>query len=430
MICINKKITAIIVISIIILATSLVTAGETNTNDKILENNEKLIENRKAVVVGIADYPGTVNDLQYTDDDARGIKETLISGGWLEDDITLLIDDQGTKSTIVNKLNNMASGTGPDSISLFFFSGHGTQTYQGEAICCYDNDLYDSELNGILDNFQGRVVVIIDACHSGGMAPDGGTIDVELFVKNFIETIGNENRVILMACAADEYSYETSELKSGVFSYFVIKGLQGYADQSPYGNGDGVITAEETFAYAEPKTTNYMNTQHPQLYDGYPSIDVPVIGGVVIDGVKVTINMYKIKKQDDIEWLGGEAEWYYTLRVFSQYVSFTTTKSDGTNDEWIPNEDHEVEVIDSTVDLQIKLMEEDFSILEGFNILHTSSPIIKRSFTHVISRRSFLIRRAHFSRLLEIVEFLASRMLQILVLLRFFIFLPLSRYSE
>ena len=58
-------------------------------------------------------------------------------------------------------------------MSLFFFSGHGTQDGSGEAICCYDSDMYDTELNDILDNFNGKVVVIIDACHSGGMGPDG-----------------------------------------------------------------------------------------------------------------------------------------------------------------------------------------------------------------------------------------------------------------
>ena len=332
-----------------------------NLEDDSLISTEFLGAGRKALVVGIADYPGSGNDLQYTDDDARGMKSVLTANGWNENDITLLIDDAGTESAITNNLNDIASGTTANSISLFFFSGHGTQDYNGEAICCYNSNLYDYELNDILDDFNGKVVVIIDACHSGGMGPDGQGFNQDLFITNFISILGagNENRVILMACAADEYSYETSELQSGVFSYFVIEGLQGHADQE--GNNDGITTAEETFDYAKPKTTSYMPQQHPKIYDGDSSREVPIIGGGVSSDIKVTVNIYQVIEQDSIEgWPWDDPDWYYALRVFSQDVAFITTETGPENQKtWTPNKNYVVEVIDSEVEIQIKLMEDD-----------------------------------------------------------------------
>lgn len=357
---------------VIILLMVLGSFGAVGTNLNPSDNNEFSPTNcregfRKALIVGIADYPGG-GDLQYTDDDAIEIKEVLESNGWDEGDITLFIDDEGTKSGITEELNDIADTTNANSISLFFFSGHGTQDGQGEALCCYGTGsssyLYDFELNDILDNFNGKVVVIIDSCHSGGMEPPDFGNETEFntseYINNFIETLGagNENRVILMACAADEYSYETSELQNGVFSFFIIEGLWGLADEE--GDGNGIITAEETFSYAEPKTTDYEPRQHPKKYDGDTSTVVPIIGGAIIEGIDLTFTMYKINQLDEIDPLPfDEADWYYNLRLFTQDGNYVFTKSTENKDTWTPNKEYIVEVIDSTVEIQIKLMEDD-----------------------------------------------------------------------
>ncbi len=233
------------------------------------------LASQKAVIVGGG------NGLYYADDDAINMKELLIANGWSANSITLLLNSQATKNAITTALNNMASVSTGSSISIFFFSGHGTSDENGEALCCYDSYLYDYEFNSILDNFNGRVVAVLDSCYSGGMPPSAVTsIVVDEFITNFIEGAtsgrGNINRVILMACAQNEYSYETGELESGVFSYFLREGLNGPADEQ--GNNDGTFTAEETFNYAQPKTTQYESSQHPQIFDGDPYEDVPIIG--------------------------------------------------------------------------------------------------------------------------------------------------------
>jgi len=257
------------------------------------ENNQKIEVfssggYQKALCCGISDYPGG-GDLIWTDEDAIEIRQALIDGGWVGNDIELFLDDQASKTAIVNKLNSIASQTNAGSISVFQFSGHGIQTYdEDEALCCYDSFLYDYELATVLDNFNGRVVCIIDTCHSGGMGPDGNESDFNAtqFAQNFVETLGNgdENRVILMACAADESSYESAQLENGVFSYYCIEGLYGPADL----NSDAKITAEELFNYAKPKAyqfvhNNYAREMNPQIYDGETGVDVKLIGAEIIE---------------------------------------------------------------------------------------------------------------------------------------------------
>jgi hypothetical protein len=60
-----------------------------------------------------------------------------------------------------------------------------------------------------------------------------------------------------MGSCEDELSY------SGGFAPYLIDGLRGYADS----NRDGIVTAEEAFAYAQPRSNQ---EQHPTIYDGYP----------------------------------------------------------------------------------------------------------------------------------------------------------------
>ena len=58
-------------------------------------------------------------------------------------------------------------------------------------------------------------------------------------------------------------SCEDEEAVSGGFSPYLIDGLRGYADS----NGDGIVTAEEAFVYAELRRFSF---QTPTIYDGYP----------------------------------------------------------------------------------------------------------------------------------------------------------------
>jgi hypothetical protein len=58
-------------------------------------------------------------------------------------------------------------------------------------------------------------------------------------------------------------SCEDQEAISGGFAPYLIDALRGYADS----NGDGNVTAEEAFNYAQPRSAPQQN---PTIYDGYP----------------------------------------------------------------------------------------------------------------------------------------------------------------
>ncbi len=82
-----------------------------------------------AVVVGVSDYPGDNNDLDYCDDDATDVKNMLQTRFNVPNNhITTLIDGEATPAAISNAIEVFASIMDGDDYLLFFFSGHGSHS--------------------------------------------------------------------------------------------------------------------------------------------------------------------------------------------------------------------------------------------------------------------------------------------------------------
>ena len=94
---------------------------------------------------------------------------------------------------------------------------------------------------------SNNVCLIVDSCYAGGFNDHW----------KLLKSAPEQNRVILMGSCEDELSY------SGGFAPYLIDGLRGYADT----NGDGIVTAEEAFNYAQPRS---VPQQTSTIYDGYP----------------------------------------------------------------------------------------------------------------------------------------------------------------
>jgi hypothetical protein len=228
------------------------------------------VYNKMAVVIGIADYRGKSNDLQYTDDDAVDMYNYLISRNWPASNIKLLLDKQATANKIMNAIDWMAQYEKSDTECVFFYSGHGG-TYSG-GIDTYDpngvdegiisHDLYiilDDTLASKFATYDtNKLAFMFDSCHSGGMDDLIG---------------GKSGRVMSAPCLATQYSYDgTSSMQNGVWTYFLMAGLAKYH------------TVEEAHTYAASNTNddfvgednapdwvkvNYGPTMTPVMVDSY-----------------------------------------------------------------------------------------------------------------------------------------------------------------
>jgi hypothetical protein len=215
---------------------------------------EKLEGSKYAVVIGISDYYGTANDIQYADDDALDMLNALTTMyGFARQNIRLLISDyetnNATRTKIIEAIKwlNYTANSGDEVV--FFYSGHGARGKANdgdkelvdEAIvpyeCTADSLIWDGELAKMFSGFKtSRIIFIFDSCYAGGMTDLSG-----------------DGRVIAMACSESGLSYEFSTLGNGQFTYyFVDQGiLSGKADIYDHIEGQPDVTVEEAFDYAK-----------------------------------------------------------------------------------------------------------------------------------------------------------------------------------
>ncbi|TFF88432.1 MAG: hypothetical protein EU548_08880, partial [Promethearchaeota archaeon] len=103
------------------------TFGQINNKEVLVEKALDLIEkNAYAILVGISDYPGSENDLNYCDDDVFAVYDMLINDyNFKPSNIIILTDSEATKNGITNAFNLIESQIQPDDLFYFYYSGHG-----------------------------------------------------------------------------------------------------------------------------------------------------------------------------------------------------------------------------------------------------------------------------------------------------------------
>ena len=130
---------------------------------------------KKAICIGINNYPGMFNDLKGCVNDANDWAELLTEFGF---DVSVLLDEQGTRENIKAALRDLVSSLSLGDYGVFTYSGHGTYNRDSsgdesdsydEALYVYDGILLDDELREILDdlNAQASLVFVSDSCYSG-----------------------------------------------------------------------------------------------------------------------------------------------------------------------------------------------------------------------------------------------------------------------
>lgn len=143
-------------------------------------------QDKKAVLVGINKYPGA--PLNGCVNDANDIRSFIkVNYKFTDAEIVLLLDGDATTEKITNALNWLVADTKPDSIRLFWYSGHGAE-YAGsdvsqqpdgknQVICPVDfdwseqhmikdvqfNQLFRTMPNGVIFNWGS------DSCHAGDL---------------------------------------------------------------------------------------------------------------------------------------------------------------------------------------------------------------------------------------------------------------------
>jgi hypothetical protein len=163
--------------------------------------------NKYALVIGISDYEGTQNDLDYCDDDAEDWKAFLQGEGY---SVTILKDTQATAANIQSELIDLLDDEDADDYVVFCYSGHG-YNYPGHGSSIVTTDLYymtHGYFEAYFDTAESQhIYFAFDACQIGGF-------------QGLIEA----GRVGAFASNARSSSDGDESMENGVFTYYQMEG--------------------------------------------------------------------------------------------------------------------------------------------------------------------------------------------------------------
>lgn len=214
------------------------------------------------VSVGIADYPGTSNDLVLPAKDAKTITRLYSKNSGIT--YCQLLDDQATIANIISAIEQTFSSASANDIVVLFYSGHG---YPG-GFCAYDGNIsYTKIKTAMAKNSSRNKMIFADACFSGKMRQTSRTsATTSSATKDF-------NVMLFLSSRDNETSIERPSMKNGFFTTYLINALRGHADT----NRDRTITAKELFDHVHDGVIHLSNDkQHPVMYGKF-SDNMPVM---------------------------------------------------------------------------------------------------------------------------------------------------------
>lgn len=202
------------------------------------------------VSVGIADYPGTHNDLTLPVKDAETIQWIYQKNNRAE--TVLLTNAKATRANVIKQMKQLFSKAESNDIIVLFFSGHG---YKG-GFMGYDTGISYHDIRKVMATSRSKnKMIFADACFSGGIR---GNKKGEAS-----SSLSSLEVMLFLSSRNDEPSIERRSMKNGFFTTCLQRGLRGGADF----NKDRVITAKELFDFVSKGVKELSNDkQHPVMW--------------------------------------------------------------------------------------------------------------------------------------------------------------------
>lgn len=199
------------------------------------------------VSVGVADYPGTNNDLRISDNDAKTIANVFMATK--EAYVDVLVNEEATQSAVLSSMHTLFTDANSNDAVILYFSGHGTPG----TLMCYDGSLNYLHIFKMLKGCKAsRKIIIADACYSGKMRT----------AKRYTDDYSSQSIMLFLSSRTNEQSKETP-YQNSLFTIFLERGLRGGADI----NENRIITARELFDFVHQGVVEVSaGKQHPVMW--------------------------------------------------------------------------------------------------------------------------------------------------------------------
>ncbi len=245
-----------------------------------------------AVVIGVEDYTD-VPDVPFAKRDARAFETWAMSTrGIPEARVRRLLDARAYEITAA--LDEAGKAVGKGGRVWVYFAGHGAMDPGGTQRLLLGRDAATDP--GVFARFAvsvddvrrlagaggGEVLMVLDACYNGGGRAGEGSLTAG---KRFAVPMGlltpTVGSVEWAATGPKEMSGPLPAAEQGLFTYFAVGALRGWADGEVDGKRDGTVTGEEAQRYVRRVLDTVQGgNQTPQLLATQDAATLELVRGV------------------------------------------------------------------------------------------------------------------------------------------------------
>ncbi|HNB25053.1 MAG TPA: caspase family protein, partial [Candidatus Melainabacteria bacterium] len=209
--------------------------------DKIDEGVNKPIDDKWALIIGISKFQKPEVNLKYPAKDAADLREFLIKeANFSSDHVKLLTDEKATKANVLAEIGDkwLPRVAHPNDLVLIFISTHGSPSsvdleglnylvmHDTDPASLYATGLPLQDLAAAVKQrvHANRVILIVDACHSGAANPAKGLTRIGNFDSNSL--LLGTGQLIICSSEPNQVSWESKRYENGVFTRQLIQALR------------------------------------------------------------------------------------------------------------------------------------------------------------------------------------------------------------
>lgn len=201
------------------------------------------IRDKWALIVGISKFKDPTLNLRYPSKDAKDFYDFLVtSAGFKKDHIKLLVDEDATRGRILSELGDkwLPRVANPDDLVVIYISSHGSASDMDVVgtnyLLCHDTEVDNLYATGLpmqdlTRTIKGRVhsdriVLVLDACHSGATTVSDSKGLSRSSNVNADEVAQGTGQLVISSSMPNQVSWESKKDQNSVFTKYLMEGLK------------------------------------------------------------------------------------------------------------------------------------------------------------------------------------------------------------